>query len=90
MSSDDMTHGDTDAEGLVETEGVNSGSAAATQEAVHAPAAGDVLGGGDAAAAPTEPDTEDDRDLTGSAPGTGPDEPGFERGPSGQDSGSMS
>lgn len=74
---------------LVEGEGVNASSAEATEESVQTPALGDLLGGGDAEAAPTEPDTEDDRDLTGTAPGTGPDEPDFEGGSSGQDSGLM-
>lgn len=73
--------------GLVEGEGVNAGSADATAESVRAPHEGDVLGGGDANAVPTEPDGIDDRDLTGTAPGTGPDEPDFENGPSGQDAG---
>ncbi len=74
---------------LVEGEGVNASSAEATEESVQTPSSRDVLGGGNPQAAPTEPDTEDDRDLTGTAPGTGPDEPDFEGGSSGQDSGLM-
>lgn len=86
-TTDDGTGSSTSS--LVEGEGVNAGSADATQESARAPQEGDVLGGGDADAVPTEPDTEDDRDLTGTAPGTGPAEPDFEHGPSGQDSGLM-
>ncbi len=90
VSSDGLDMDRVRTDDLVETEGVNSGSADSTQESAHVPAEGDVLGGGDADAVPTTPDTEDDRDLTGTAPGTGPDEPGFEGGTSGQDSGLMS
>ena len=76
---------------LVETEGVNAGSADSTDESVHVPAEGDVLGGGDPEGLEESlPDTEDDRDLTGTAPGTDPREPGFEHGSSGPDAGLMS
>lgn len=75
---------------LVEPEGVNAASAQATAEPVHHEPEGDVLGGGDAEAVPTEPDTEDDRDLTGTAPATDDREPGFPAAESGQDTGLMS
>ena len=75
---------------LVEGEGVNAASAESTVEAAAPPAEGDVLTGGDAEAAPNKPDTGDNRDLTGSAPGADDREPGFPAAESGQDSGLMS
>lgn len=52
---------------LIEPEGVNAGSAEATEQPDEQPE-GDLLGGGDPAAAPAEADGVDDRDLTGAPP----------------------
>jgi hypothetical protein len=84
-----MSDGSTDGTDLVQPEGTNAGSDAATAEAARPPAEGDVLAGGDAAAAPDEPDGVDDRDLTGAGPAS--DEPGGvdPDGQDGQDAGLM-